>query len=62
MKRLKVECTRCGREIVPFDPLKPRWNVWVKMPGEHITAHPLCEECQAALCEWVLHHEKEEKE
>lgn len=59
---MNVKCARCGRKIVPFDILKPRWNVWVKHPGGHITSHPLCEKCQTALCEWVLHNDKEESD
>ena len=57
----EVKCARCGDIIKPFDPLRPRWNVWVKLAGGEITMHHLCERCQTALCEWVLHSKEEDE-
>lgn len=57
-----TKCTRCHAEIVPFDILKPRWRVLVQLPGGEIIPRPLCEKCQMALCEWVLHEEEESNE
>ncbi len=58
---MEVKCARCGEIITPFDPLKPRWNVWTKHVGGSITMHHLCEQCQEELGEWVLHSKENDK-
>lgn len=55
-----TKCTRCHAKIVPFDILKPRWRVLLQLPGGEVEPKPLCEKCQAALSEWVLHMEAAE--
>ena len=55
-----TKCTRCHAKIVPFDILKPRWRVLLQFPGGEVEAKPLCEKCQPALSEWMLHMEAAE--